>query len=198
MSHRPFVAAFALAATLQPALAQDHPPLLPTRDVAVTYHLVRGGKASPQDVRFYASAATNRVRFDGTAFGYILVDRDAGTATMVIAPLKAYVDLPHHGPMTESFLLNKDMTFTRTGSDTVAGLACTVWDVTAKRGGGTACVTDDGVILRGQGHVKTGESGGIEAVSVTYAAQPADMFNPPEGFHRLDVAKLGGKIPGVP
>jgi hypothetical protein len=44
-------------------------------------------------------------------------------------------------------------------------------------------VTEDGVLLRG---VRTAPSAGtIEAVSIDYAAQPAELFVPPQDYVKL-------------
>ena len=82
---------------------------------------------------------------------------------------------------------------TRRGQDTVAGLPCTTYAVTAQRGTGTVCLTDDGVALSGQG-VVNGRSGSFTATAVTYGAQPEALFRVPAGYLRLDVSglNLGG------
>ena len=54
---------------------------------------------------------------------------------------------------------------------------------------GTACVTDDGVILHGaaSGEAPGGiaGTGSIQALSVHYSAQPDDVFTIPAGYHAM-------------
>jgi hypothetical protein len=76
------------------------------------------------------------------------------------------------------------MRINRVGKDTVAGVVCTVWDVRGPRGGGTACITADGLLLRVQGS-QPGEAPAMEAVSVAYGPQPADLFTLPAGLHQV-------------
>ena len=106
------------------------------------------------------------------------------------------MELPAGESFARGFLLNDSMIFTRRGTETIAGLKCTVWDISARDGGGSACMTDDGVMLRGRG---TDGKGGIEATSVKYGTQPAALFKPPAGYSKLDVpptAPPGARPPG--
>ncbi len=70
----------------------------------------------------------------------------------------------------------------------MAGLDCTVWNLTGKQGTGSACITADGVVLRADGQARREGSGRLEATSVAYGPQPAALFEPPPGFQRMDLA----------
>jgi hypothetical protein len=92
--------------------------------------------------------------------------------------------------MARGFILNDDMKFTRTGTDTVAGLSCTMWNVVSPRAAGSVCVTADGVMLSGEGKSHDGSVSGIQATAVTYGPQPASLFAPPPDFKQI-------KLPAV-
>ena len=69
----------------------------------------------------------------------------------------------------------------RRGEDTVAGLACTEWDMTDAAGeAARLCLTADGVLLRAR-------SGGrtlLSAETVQYGPLDADLFRVPAGYTR--------------
>jgi hypothetical protein len=70
----------------------------------------------------------------------------------------------------------------RRGTDTVAGLACTEWDMTDAAGEpAQVCLTDDGVLLR----ARTGGRTLLSAETVQYGALDADLFVVPAAYtHR--------------
>jgi hypothetical protein len=188
------------------AWAQERPPVAPTRDVMVTYRATApaGGRA-PQGLeagsREFRVAATQggllmRVETMGAAGAYVIVDRAAQRMLMVMPQDRRFIEMPVNDAFARGFVLNEGMTFARRGSDTVASLRCTVWEVTSREGAGTACVTEDGVLLRGRA---SDGKGVIEATAVTYAAQPAALFRPPADHSRLELpagAMPGGGPPG--
>jgi hypothetical protein len=100
---------------------------------------------------------------------------------------KVYFEVTIGNSLAGTFLPNSGARFTREGQSVVAGRPCTRWRVAAPRGSGTACVTPDGVILQAQGGDARGASGEIRATDVTYAAQPAALFKPPQGAMRLSL-----------
>ena len=174
------------------AAAQERPPTSPTRDVMVSYRATAPvqGSQRQQDIRVAITAGGQLMRVDGIgalpggAGDYLIVDRRARRMTRVMPQDQRYMELPAGDAFSRGFLLSDTMTFTKRGTETVAGLKCTVWDISARDGGGSACITDDGVMLRGRG---TDGKGGIEATSVKYGTQPAALFKPPTGFSKLDV-----------
>ena len=191
---------FAGAAT---AAAQERPPTSPTRDVLVSYRATAPvqGAQRQQDIRVAITAGGQLMRVDGIgtpagANDYIIVDRRARRMTRVMPQDRRYMELPVGESFSRGFLLNDAMAFTKRGTETIAGLKCTVWDISARDGGGSACMTDDGVMLRGRG---TDGKGGIEATSVKYGTQPGALFKPPADYSKLDVpptAPPGARAPG--
>lgn len=183
------------------ALAQERPPVAPTRDVMVIYKATAPAQAGgrvpqgAQDIRVATTQGGRLLRIEGMGAGgaYVIVDRTTQRMVMVMPQDRRYVEMPANDAFARGFVLNESMTFIKRGTETVAGLKCTLWEVTSREGAGTACVTDDGVLLRGRGN---DGKGGIEATAVRYGPQPAAMFKPPAEFSRLDVPPgLGGSPP---
>lgn len=190
------------AAIALPAAAQNAPLTAPTRDVAVTYRATGTVQGKPQDkeLRLAITAGGQLMRIEGldqpgAAGGYLIIDRRTNRMLMVVPKEKHYLELPASDVFARGFLLSATMGFTRRGSETVAGLPCTVWEISARSGGGTACITDDGVLLRGRG--QRGAQA-IEATRVTYAPQPATLFRPPADFARLDLPAPPPPLRGTP
>ena len=185
-------ATLAFLAASGAALAQDRPPVAPTRDVMVTYKATAPAQAGArvpqgaQDIRVATTQGGRLLRIEGMGAGgaYVIVDRTTQRMVMVMPQDQRYVEMPANDAFARGFVLNEGMTFARRGTETVAGLKCTQWEVTSREGAGTACVTEDGVLLRGRGN---DGKGGIEATAVKYGPQPAALFKPPANFSRLDV-----------
>ena len=188
-------AAAALAALLAlPAMAEERPAFPPARDVAVTYKVNSSQiKTAPEVVLRY-SAAADRFRVEGGLPGYVLVDRRAGHASIVLERLGVIMDAPPRAGLDQAFLLENGKHFVRKGGDTVAGQQCTIWEVGGDSASGSACVTADGVVLRASGHDRKGRSGSIEATHVDYAQQAETLFFPPPDLHKVDLA--GGLLAG--
>jgi len=188
---RSVLAAF-LALVALPVQAQDKPPLYPTRDVAITYRLT-GGQTQPgmQSLTVAWLAAAQAMRVDMGAAGYMVADHRTQRGFMVVEAARMIMDVPmeqamqQHGPSANA-------TYRRTGTDTVAGLPCTVWAFQDRGNNGTACVTNDGVMLRAQG-TSGGQSGSMEATQVTFGAQNPARFQRPQGFQSM---QMPGQIPG--
>jgi hypothetical protein len=184
------------AAAIRVARAEDRPPVMPTRDVAVDYHTTANGRTN--DLRVLYSATTQRLRAEAAGqSSYVIIDGRAKQLHVVMDRQKAVMDLPFDADRMRGFLLSDKAHYTRTGHDTVAGLPCTVWNVRAEHSDATACITDDGVILRGEGagSAPTGQSGTgkIEAVSVHYGPQPDDVFTIPAGYRAMARPELPGR-----
>ena len=190
--HHFLLAAMGVLASSGAALAQDRPPVAPTRDVMVAYRATapaQAGAQAPQgaqDIRVATTQGGRLLRVEGVGAGgaYVIVDRTTQRMVMVMPQDRRYVEMPASDAFARGFVLNESMTFVKRGTETVAGLKCTLWEVTSREGAGTACVTDDGVLLRGRG---SDGKGGIEATSVKYGPQAAALFKPPADFSRLDV-----------
>ena len=182
------------------AQAMEHPPFLPMRDVVVAYQVQGtqmpagqfGGDAQGRhNVRMVYSAASGRVRIEqSTLPGYMLLDPAAGRLLLVVEALQSFTEMPFDARAGAGLLLNEKMGFTRGTADKVAGLSCTNWDVTNDQTRARLCITQDGVILRGHGSDPRHGEGNLLATAVTYAPQPASMFNLPAGYHRIDLSML--------
>jgi hypothetical protein len=170
------------------APAQDHPAYMPTRDVAITYRLSSDRPSVPKVAAAHFSAGSQKLRLDDPSSGvYAVIDRAERKMMLVMPKQRSFSWLPFDEKLASGFVLNDSMTFRRTGIDTVANHRCTTWDVTSPNATGSVCITDDGVLLRGEGHDKKGTDAGLEATQVTYAPQPASLFKAPAGFFELDI-----------
>jgi hypothetical protein len=206
-------AALVAPARAQPAPGQDHPPFLPTRDVAVTYRLSGGpggggpGGGGPggggQETRMYYSATAGKLRIDTpNGAGYTVLDRNAGQQTMVMTQQRAYATMPLPPGAADGFILNDTMAYRPEGQRTIDGLTCTEWGVSSQQTTGRACVTADGVLLSGSGS-QQGPQGtqetALTATSVQYGPQPSSLFQPPPGYRQLteeQMEQMMGPPPG--
>jgi hypothetical protein len=177
------------------ATAQEKPPMLPTRDVAVVYRLSSPDGKEQHTMKLFATGDGAKLRMESPERpGFMIMDRTDKKVIVVIAERKAYVEGALDPRLGGGFLLNEDMGFTKAGTDTVAGQSCTEWDVQAPQGRtAKVCVTGDGVVLRGQSGDDQ-HTGSIEAVSVAYGPQAADLFQPPADYQKLDMQKA---MPGA-
>ena len=176
-----------------PTLSWARPLILPVHDVVVEYHS-RGMVPGPSGtltttvmVRFAGSG--DRLRVDGPYGGfYALVDVDDARMIMVMPDKRIYVDQPAD-PDLIALLQADDPAFQKIGAERIAGFGCTDYAADINGHSGLVCLTDDGVLLRARID-NPDRRPELEAVSVTYAAQPSDLFEIPEGFHRLFLPKL--------
>lgn len=181
-----------------PAVAQERPPVLPTHDVVVRYRLEgghgpAGDQAAGQLVTVHYAARGGKIRVDlPDGQGYLVVDPTARHLFMVMDAMHSYMELPFSGDLERGLAMQKDLNFTRRGAANVAGLPCTVWDVRLDKSSGTACMTADGVMLRGNGVDPRYGQGGAQAISVTYAAQPDRLFTVPSDYLFMDLSKISG------
>lgn len=177
------------------ASAQDRPRIQPTRDVTVAYR-VSGAAASvvpggiPGVLRLSWDAAGQRLRAEAEGRTQaVIVDLRAHSAQLLDTGLRSALTLPVRDGDLQPLTLD-GAKLTRRGNDTVAGLACTNWDVQARRGSGMICLTADGVPLRADGDVD-GRTGTFTAVTVSYGTLPADLFRAPPGFMQLAMPNFG-------
>ena len=192
---------FALFAAAGTAHAEDQPLIHPSRDVVVEYRssgMAHGPADDPASVitmRFRGQG--NRIRIDGPhGHGYAILDIGSGRMIMVMTDKQMYIEAPANPGMLAMFQA-KPTAFHKIGGDTIAGVACTNYDATINDHEGQVCLTGDGVLLRARGAEPNGQRE-LEAVKVTYEAQPAELFDPPPGFKKLDVPDVSGRgpIPG--
>ncbi len=166
-----------------PARAGGRPPLRPTRDVAVQYRVTDGGT-----IRMWWTGGGQvlRIELEG-APSYAVVNYARQRMMLVVPQRKLTLDAPFDPRMTPGFVLPPDTAMTRAGTDTVAGIPCTVWELKGAHGTGAACVTGDGLLLRAKGEAPNQGAASMEAKSVAYGPQPAWLFAPPDGFRRMDL-----------
>ena len=180
---------------MAPALAKAAPSTLPQRDVTVTYRLQGAARASvpgglPEIVRVAWDAGGRRLRVESEGrHQVLLVDLNVPRAELIDAGMHGVLSLPMRPKDIEPLTL-QDATLTPRGRAVVAGLGCTEYDVAAKRGRGTVCLTADGVALRGSGTVD-GKQGGFIAVSVTPGPIPPSSFEVPPGYMHLAFPGFG-------
>eukprot|EP01037_Dinobryon_pediforme_P005242 gene5242-5294_t len=175
------------ALTVGAAEAADTPRYLPRRDAAITYRSTGSDPQVPPNLTIRYFAAGDRLRIEGGPLGWLLVDRPMARIELVMPQPRLVVEMPPGGGITNGFILGDQLRFRRTGADNVLGRACTIYDVTAERARGRVCLTDDGLLLRGEGEGRDGRKAAIEAVSVALATQPAGLFSPPDGYRMMAI-----------
>ena len=176
------------AGTLGTAQAQDRPPLTPTRDVTITYKVL--GRGDGQTMQMSHGAASGLMRVDTPEMGgYAIIDRARQRSTMVMAPMRRYMEVSAaQTPLGTGPLSEDNARFTRKGTDTVAGQTCDLWEVATPKGDGIACITSDGAMLR----YRTKAGDGLEATKVSFDPIPPANFTVPAGFQKMDMPAMGG------
>ena len=185
--------AAALLSTAQPAAAQDHPQLRPSRDVMVEYHIlnVHPGDHRSDTVRMFFADDGMKMRIEPAGQpGYSIVDRRTHRMLLVMVPQHMFMEVAYDPSHIMDFDAT-DATFRRLGPDTVAGIACTNYEVERQGRHGQACLTRDGVLLRARSENAGQPGGGMEAVSVAYGPQPAALFAPPPDYRKMDMTTMG-------
>jgi hypothetical protein len=178
------------SASVGSAWAADRPPFPPTRDVSVTYHVNAKAAGAPETATLAFSAELQKLHAEGGP-GAMIIDLPQQSVVVMIAAAHIAMRMPAGRAIDRILDLGTHGEAQRVGSDRVAGYRCTIWRFTGRDGSGTACVTDDGVPLRGEGSDGRG-SGAFEALAVTYGAQPASLFEVPPGYKRMELpAGLG-------
>lgn len=184
--------ALGLAAAM-PASAQDHPAVMrPSRDVMVEYHVagVAQGQHRSDAVRMYFTDHGTKMRIEPIGQpDYSIMDRTAHRMVIVMTRQHVYMEMPYDPKRVMAFEAN-DATFTRRGTDTVAGIACTIYDTVRQNHSGQACLSDDGLLLRARSDDPAQAGGGMEAILVTYGPQPASLFAPPPDFQKMEIPNM--------
>jgi hypothetical protein len=155
--------------------AEDQPKLLPTRDVDVRYDVTRPQQPKVRErVRWLAGEHLERVDASGRSTS--IFDRDAHVVTLLTPATHTFRKLdkaPRRPSEPEP-----DAALKRGEEGVVAGLPCTDWSWTEEAETHTVCATADGVMLR---LVVDGQTL-IEARSVKYGPQKADLFRVPANY----------------
>ncbi len=176
----------AILAMAAPAMAQEKPLVRPNRDAEVQYRSTAMPAAAVNTVTMHFGTKGSRLRIDAAnGSGYVVYDLPSSHMLRVTTETRKYTDRVID-PSQIPLYFSPDATFVRTGTATFAGIRCTTYDATVNQRSGQLCLTDDGLIL----HARTGDRDhyrDLEAVSVSYALQPNEMFDPPLGYENQDI-----------
>jgi hypothetical protein len=155
--------------------AEDHPPLIPTRDVDITYDVSRPNQPGIRErVRWSASQHLQRV--DGPDRSATIFNHNAHEITLLNSSSRTFRKLegtPRRPPQPGAGALLK-----RGGRAVIAGLECVEWSWLEDGEGRTVCTTADGVLLR---LVIDGVTI-MQARSVSYGSQAATLFEVPSSY----------------
>jgi hypothetical protein len=181
--------AAALLILPQAAQAEEGPLLAPTRDLSVTYRVTQAAKDDvAHKLRVTYATQGPMMRVDSYVFpdGHVpfttlIYDGVHHKRFIAIYALRAYAEEDLTRPEMPEVILDDTTHFTRQGSATVAGLACTEWQITTgKTAGGTVCVTDDGVLLRSATASRV-----LDASAVNAGAEPGIGFTVASDLRRM-------------
>ena len=183
-----------------PAVAQDRPAVIPTRDVAVTYRAASGGDAGEMRISWLPARGLMRIDMPGGQ-GWMLMDTRAGTGFMVMDAQRMIMELPT-GAAAPGMMPSAAARYTREGSARVANLDCVNWRIEDRGQSGRVCLTADGVMLRAEGGrtgagpgASPGAEGRLEATAVTFGAQDPARFQRPAGYQALQMPGATGAAP---
>jgi hypothetical protein len=170
----------------------DRPPSLPKADVTITYRFNNMPYGGPKKLRIAYAKGGELVRVD--AFRWIeskypsvstIFDRPKDRLIRVQTERRVYTESSVGSSPNPGALISPDIPFSRQGTDTVAHSSCTEWKVEAPskpNDQDTACVTDDGIVLRLAS--KRASVASLIATDIHYGTPPDDLFDPPKGFNR--------------
>jgi hypothetical protein len=170
----------------------DRPLPLPKADVTVTYRFANMPYGGPKKLRITYAKSGELVRVDTFRWVEaknpsvsIIFDRLRDRLIRVQADRRVYTESNVGISPNPGALLGADIRFSRQGTDTVAHSPCTDWKVEAPgkpNDQDTACVTDDGLVLRLAS--KRPSVASLMATDIHYGTPPEDLFDPPKGFTR--------------
>lgn len=174
------VAAFSVSAAVLSAASfaqgqSQEPQVLPMRDVDITYTDTREGLPATVERRRW-SASEHLQRVDGADKTATIFDRNKKEFTLINPANKTYLTL--EGTPRVPIAPGKGVELHRGSETVIAGLQCVDWSWTVDTETRTACLTPDGVMLR---LVVNGRTI-LQARSVHYARQPAEIFQIPPGY----------------
>jgi hypothetical protein len=177
------------------AWAQDRPPLAPTRDATIDYRIEGGASGGARQMRmqFTAGGKLIRIEMPGQQ-GYVVMDRNANRILFIMAGAKRYLERPLPPGHQAPFEVSQGRAFVRKGTETIAGVPCTVWEGKGDRHG-FGCITEDGLVLRGESEMPNGGHMSLIATAVSTAPLGAAVFAPPAGFTRME---MPAGPPGAP
>lgn len=194
-----------LAGAARPARAADYPTIQPQHEVTVSYDL-DSSETGPMRLRLQASPSLEVTRIDfGGEGDYLLLDR-AQDRVQLVSPHKGLVFVvPADGFLRRDLGPGSGLRFQRDGHRRIAGIGCTFWRVEGPDGVGDACVTQDGVVLEGEGHgTRPGDQGQVPAghliaTGLLYGPLSPALFAPPAGLQEVELpqALFRAMVPGL-
>lgn len=163
--------------------ADTAPYVTPMHDADIDYVMVGpNGQHLHQRMRWSAKLWRQRVDPEGAAtvmltdyrtHRLMVLDTTAKSATVTEAPGDSF-----SAPGTPA-----PGTWKQVGPATIAGEACMIWEsVDTNKLPTDFCYTTDGLLL---GATQGGRLV-VQAASVSRAGQADDLFDPPEGYHRIN------------
>jgi hypothetical protein len=158
--------------------AEQKPQFVPTRDVDIMYEVARPDEPTVRErVRWRASDHLERI--DGPKKSITIIDQKANEVTLLNYASRTYsqthIDGASPWPVAPP---DEYVTVKRQDEFVVAGLRCRDWSWTDDVEARLACMTTDGVLLRLVVDGKTS----VEAQSVSYGAEDAEVFLIPPGY----------------
>jgi hypothetical protein len=193
------------------ARAQAYPPILPQREVSVSYAF-DSSQTGPMRIAMWADPAERLMRIDlGQGGDYLLLDFQQDRVRLV-APHKGFIFAVAPAGLANLTLgPASHLDVQRAGERQVAGVDCRIWHASGRDGSGEACITHDGVILQGRAGGTLPASAGsaaasgqsdsahLKAIAVSYAAIPRDVFAVPPGMQEVDLppALFRAMVPGL-
>jgi len=170
-----FLAAFFLASATPAISAEDQPPLIPTRDVDISYDVSRPHQPKIRE-RARWSAEQHLERVDGPDKSTTIFDHRAKEITLLNPSSRTFRKLegtPRRPPQPGAGAVLK-----RGSQAVIAGLGCIEWSWVEDGETHLVCTTSDGVLLR---LVVDGVTI-MQARSVNYGSQAAGLFQIPSGY----------------
>jgi hypothetical protein len=171
----PLLAGLVLIAAGSATAAEERPPLVPTKDVDVSYKVTRPNQPTIIERRRWL-AGEHLERVDGPDKSTTIFDRNKGEIVLLNVGNRTFRKLEGKGrrpPDPEA-----GVTLTRGTELVIAGLHCVEWTWTEDTETHTVCATPEGVLLRLviDGHTV------IEARSVHFGTQAAKLFEVPRNY----------------
>jgi hypothetical protein len=178
---------FAVVLVAGAVAENEQPQVLPTRDVDITYQITRPNQPPTTERRRW-SASEHLQRVDGRGKAATIFDHKRHEFTLIDPRHKTYRIF--EGAPRMQLTPGDGVVLQRGGEATIAKLNCVDWSWAVDTEIHTACLTQDGVMLRLDIDGKTV----MHARSVTFAKQPAAIFQVPSGYQPA-IAPEGGPSP---
>jgi hypothetical protein len=180
----PLVALSVMAFASLAQCEQQQPETAPTRDVDITYQITRRGQPAVVERRRWSASQQLR-RVDGPDKSATIFDQRRGELTLLNAANHTYLTLV--GPAAKRMSPEKGTVLKRGSESQIAGLTCIDWSWMVDTEMHTACLTEDGVLLR----LVIDDLIVASALTVLYAPQSPDLFEVPPGYEPA-LAPQGG------